>query len=189
MASRRLKLHSEEMVDAKIQLVIVLCALALQSCNSNIQAVPPTSASSTATLLPATMPAITSTPLATNAPALSRALATTMPQPTPGSTAGMGTPVPSWKGLPVMPGAIEGRPAGFSYVYAITASIVEAEDYYSQQMKADGWTLANRQASETSQFGGPAVAMDFIRNSSKSKVILVFSAKDDYTMVILTMVE
>lgn len=98
----------------------------------------------------------------------------------------MGTPVPSWNGLPVMPDAIECKPAGFSYVYAVKIPISEAEAYYQKQMSADGWMLADRQSNEKGLFGGPAVVLNFTRNGKRANVLLVFSTNENYTMVSLT---
>jgi len=88
-----------------------------------------------------------------------------------------------------MVGAIEGKPAGLSYVYAVKVSISEAEDYYTKQMSVNGWTLANREASETSMFGGPSVVMDFTLDSKEANIMLIFSTKENYTMVMLTVVK
>jgi len=113
------------------------------------------------------------------------------PKPTaaPSGTRTMGTPVALWDGLPVMPGATEGSPAGPSYIYSIKVSVPDAEAYYQRQMSDGGWKLADRQTSDTSMFGGPAVALEFTRGDKIADVLLVFSTKDNYTIVALTMVK
>jgi hypothetical protein len=154
--------------------VIALCAAMILSCSSTTQ-MP----------LATTIPASTDTPLPTATP-------TGPPEPTPTSGAEsdtMGTPVPSWEGLPVMPGAIEGRPAGLCYVYSIGVSTEEVETYYWEQMTARGWQLFKRQSSETGLFGGSAVVLDFARNRERANVIMAFSISDDYTVVMLTYLE
>lgn len=85
-----------------------------------------------------------------------------------------------------MPGAIEGRPAGFSYVYAVEAMVEDVEAYYQEQMAVLGWQLYKRQYSEAGLFGGPAVVLDFVREEERANVMLAFSVNDDYTVVMLT---
>jgi len=89
-----------------------------------------------------------------------------------------------------MPGAIEGRPAGFSYVYSVDAPIEEVEAFYHEQMGADGWQLSKRQYSEKGGlFGGPAVVLDFVRGGERANIMLVVSASEGYMMVMVTRVE
>lgn len=191
---------------------ILLGAIALASCNSGARVSAPTSLPPTATLLPAATATLTSVPtveppaathtpvpthtaIPTQTPASAKPTFTltavptaTIPRPTSSvtGTQTVGTPVAGWKGFPIMPGAIEGREAGFSYLYAVRVPISEAEAYYQKQMIAGGWTLDKRQSSETSMFGGPAVTLSFARNGKQAFVMLVFSAKENYTMVMLT---
>jgi hypothetical protein len=87
-----------------------------------------------------------------------------------------------------MPGAIEGTPAGFSYVYAVRVPIAEVEAYYLAQMSADGWELTSHLSSETSMFGGPSIMLDFARNEEQVNIMLIFSTEENYTMVTLTMI-
>jgi hypothetical protein len=118
-------------------------------------------------------------------------IATSTPKPTltsPG-TQTMGTPVASWDGLPIISGAIEGRPAGPSYAYSVRVSVTEAEAYYQKYMSETNWKLTNRQSSDTSMFGGPSVVLDFTRGDHRANVMLIFSSKENYTMVLLTMVK
>jgi len=100
----------------------------------------------------------------------------------------MGTPVPDWKGLPVIPGANEGKPAGLGYIYSINITVEEAEMYYMEQMELGGWILSNRETSETGMFGGPTTILDFQRDKEAVNIMLVFSAGENYTMVVLTQI-
>lgn len=84
---------------------------------------------------------------------------------------------------------MEGRPAGLGYLYAVRVSVSEAEAYYQEQLQAGGWELASRQSTETGLYGGPVVILDFTRDQSRANVALVFSPTENYTMVLLTMVE
>jgi hypothetical protein len=125
----------------------------------------------------------------TSAPTEWFAVNTAAPVDTPVSTKTMGTPIPFWDDLPVMPGATEGRPAGFSYVYSVSVSLDEAEVYYQEEMKAAGWEVENRKESETSMFGGPAIILDFVRGGEKVNIMLIFSTSENYTMVMLTVIK
>jgi hypothetical protein len=101
----------------------------------------------------------------------------------------MGTPVPGWEGIPVIPGANEGEPAGFVYIYSVNVTVDEAEQFYMDAMETDGWALSNRQTSETSMFGGPATILDFVRGDEAANIMLIFSSTVNFTMVMLTKVK
>jgi hypothetical protein len=58
-----------------------------------------------------------------------------------------------------------------------------------KKMESDGWTLSKRQTSKTSMFGGPATILDFQRDNEEVNVMLIFSATDNVTMVMLTQVK
>ncbi|MDY7041519.1 MAG: hypothetical protein SVX38_11705 [Chloroflexota bacterium] len=138
-----------------------------------------------ATPVPTKTPSPTDTPLPTATP-------TELPELTPPSgtqSDTMATPVPSWEDMPIMPGAIEGRPAGWSYVYSVGASTDEVETYYLEQMAERGWRLSKRQFSEVGLFGGPAIVLDFSCNGERANVMMAFSVSDDYTVVMLTYFE
>ncbi len=195
---------------SRILLITVLCTIVLSSCSFGTQVLAPTPVPPTATMLPTIPPTLTSMPTATNtsiptntpfptqtplpvkpSPTFTKLPTTNTPRPTssPTGTQTIGTSVSSWSGLPIMPGAMEGKPAGFGYLYAVKVSISEAEAYYQKQMSAGGWKFTNRQSSETSLFGGPAVILDFTRSEKQANVMLIFSAKENYTMVMLTIVK
>ena len=159
---------------------IILLALFISACSSATQAPLPTE-----TLQPTIEPTFTSlpptfTPEPKNTPTFT---------PTSEVNSSMGTPIPNWEGLPVIPNANEGKPAGFGYVYSVNVTVEEAEQFYMEKMVADGWVLSNRQTSETSMFGGPATILDFQRDNEAVNVMLIFSTNDNYTMVMLTKVK
>jgi len=162
-------------------IVIVLVAILVSACSfmprtATSTEVLPTVVAPTATQLPAT-----STPQPTLVPTSAPTTATDL--------SSMGTPIPEWDGVQIMPGANEGRPAGFSYVYSVDVPVDEAETFYVEQMESDGWTLSNRQASETSLYGGPATILDFERDDEAFNIMLIFSTTNNYTMVMLTRVK
>jgi hypothetical protein len=158
----------------------ILLVIILSACSSATQ-VP----LSTETLQPKIEPTFTqlpptSTPEPENTPTIT---------PTSETNSSLGTPIPDWKGLPVIPGANEGKPAGFGYIYSVNVTVKEAEKFYMEQMELGGWALSNRQTSETSMFGGPSTILDFQRNNEEVNIMLIFSASDNYTMVMLTQVK
>jgi hypothetical protein len=194
---------------SRFPFVIICSIFVLSSCNSPST---PTSAVSEAlvgtpisTATPADVPMSTNTPVPTDTPAPTKTpiphetstatLTAVANTPTPvqhattptSDSQSMGTPVPSWQGLPIMPKAIEGRPAGFSYVYSADSPLEDAEAYYLDHMEADGWRLTSRQSNEKGLLG-PTVVLMFARGEEIAQVILVFSAAENYTMVTLTLV-
>jgi hypothetical protein len=177
----------------------ILFVLILSACAPSAQVSLPTQTSQpviapTVTALPATstptlLPTKTSQPTIT--PTFTELPATSTPKPsvTPTLKSDMGTLVPNWQGIPVIPGANQGKPAGPSYTFSVNITIEEAEKFYTKQMGADGWILSNRQTSTTSLFGGPSTALDFQRGNEAVNIMLIFSTNDNYTMVILTQVK
>ena len=164
--------------------ISILFVLILSACSTATQVPVPLSTETsqaeielTFTSLPA---ASTATPKPKNTPSFT---------PTTETNSNMGTPIPDWQGLPVIPGANEGEPAGFGYVYSVNVTIDEAEIFYMEKMGLDGWTLSNRKTSETSMFGGPATILDFQRDNEAVNIMLIFSTNYNYTMVMLTQVK
>jgi len=160
--------------------IALLLVLILSACSSATQAPLPAE-----TLQPAIEPTFmemppTFTPEPESTPTF---------MPTTETDSNMGTPIPDWEGIPVIPGANEGQPAGLGYLYSVNVTIEEAEQFYTEKMEADGWSLSNRQTSETSMFGGPATILDFQRNNEAVNVMLIFSTNENYTMVMLTQVK
>jgi hypothetical protein len=109
--------------------------------------------------------------------------------PTNETKSSMGTPIPDWEGIPLIPGANEGEPAGFGYIYSVNVTVEEAEKFYIEKMESEDWTLFNKQTSETSMFGGPSTILDFQRNNEEVNIMLIFSSTDNFTMVMLTQVK
>ncbi len=154
-------------------IAITLFALIISACSSATQAPVPT-----ATLTPTIEPTFTKIP------------ATFTPTPentsTPEANSNTETDSSDWEGLPIMPEAENGEPAGLGYLYSANVTVEVAEKFYLEQMELDGWTLSNRQTSETSMFGGPATILDFQRNNEAVNIMLIFSTNDNYTMVLLS---
>lgn len=178
----RQQIHAR-MVIEKMQtqfITILLLAAVLSACSSVTQTPLPTE-----TLQPTIEPTFTKlpptrTPQPENTPTIA---------PIPETNPSMGTPIPDWEGIPVISGANEGQTAGFSYVYSVNVTIEEAEKFYMEEVKSDGWTLSNRQTSATSMFGGPSIILDFQLGNEAVNIMLIFSTNDNYTMVMLTKVK
>lgn len=152
----------------------------------------PTTGQPVRTLVPTltSMPVITLTLTPVSTPAL---MLTAPPQsspvaPTLAPGGSLGTPMPDWEGVLIMPGAIEGRQAGWSYVYSVDVTVDEAEAFHMQQMEEGGWDLENRSTSDTSLFGGPMISLDFKRAGEFYNITLVNSVSSQVTIVILTRV-
>jgi hypothetical protein len=153
----------------------ILLALIISACSSATQAPLPTE-----TLQPTVEPTSTKLP----------ATFTSTPEPentsTPEINSNTETAISDWEGLPIMPEAKDGEPAGLGYLYSVKVTVEEAEKFYMEQMELDGWTLSDRQTSETSLFGGPSTILDFQRDSEAVNIMLIFSTNNNHTMVLLS---
>jgi len=161
-------------------IIATLLVLVLSACSSATQESIPTEY-----LQPTVTSTFTAVPPTSTAESQNKATLT----PTFGTESNMGTPVPGWEDIPVIPGANEGEPAGFGYIYSVNVTVAEAEQFYMAAMDADGWTLSNRQTSETSMFGGTATILDYVRDGEAVNIMLIFRSTDNFTMVMLTKVK
>jgi len=119
----------------RILVSLVLISLLVTSCSALAPA--PTA---TATL--------TSTPFPTDTPTLvPPATATTTPLPpteTPDPILALlpsGVPDTEWKGIPIMPGAINGEGDDEAYRFTIKATVEEVRAYYETELAKLGWSL------------------------------------------------
>ena len=106
--------------------------------------------------------------------------------PAAAPTKSIGTPVPGWEQIPIMPGAYDGELNDLVYLYSVNVPVKEAEEYYLVKMDVNGWDLLDRQ---TMQIGGsaePATIFDFEKNGEPLNIMLVHLAAEDATAVILT---
>jgi len=93
----------------------------------------------------------------------------------------------NWTGVPTMPGAEQGRRAGHAFLYAVRSPFATVEHWYRDRMQADAWTVSERLRSATSLIGGgPFVSLDFARAQEQVNVMLIFSLREQHTMVMLT---
>src|SRR5687768_13648192 len=99
----------------------MLLVLILTACSSATQAPLPTN-----TLQPTVEPTFTVMPPISSSEPQSTATFT----PTAETASNTGTPIPNWEGIPVVPGANEGQPAGFGYLYSVNVTVDEAEQFY-----------------------------------------------------------
>ncbi len=94
--------------------------------------------------------------------------------------------ISDWEGLPALPEAQDGEPAGFGYLYKAKVTVESAEKLYAEEMAMDDWKLFNRQTCATSMFGGPVIILDFKRNNVAVIIMLIYSANENYTMVMIS---
>lgn len=160
--------------------ITTLLVLILSACSSATQVPSPTE-----NLQPTIAPTFTKLPATSTIEPENTSAFT----PTNEANSNMGTPIPDWEGIPVIPGGNEGEPAGFGYIYSVNVTVEEAEQFYMDKMESDGWKLSNRQTSPTSMFGGPATILDFQKEGKEVNVMLIFSETDNFTMVMLTVVK
>lgn len=104
----------------------VLLSLILSACSLVPQTPIPTE-----TLKPTVKPTITGSPATSTATFEPEDMRILTPSREP--TYSMGTPIPDWEGLPIMPDANVGGPAGFGYVYSVNVTIDQAEEFYRKK--------------------------------------------------------
>jgi len=72
------------------------------------------------------------------------------------------------------------------YLYSVNQTVTDVEKYYQDYMLSAGWSLIDRQTSEKSMLGGPAVVLDYQKGEQAWNIMLISSTKDQYTIVSLT---
>ena len=121
------------------------------------------------------------------APATSVSDSTGLGQPDiPLPTKKIGTPVPGWENIPVMPGAYNPELEDMVYLYTVDTPIDQVEEYYQAKMDVNGWTLNNRQELDAGPTGGPSTVLDYQKNDMLLNVILVNLIEKNATSVILS---
>ena len=131
----------------------------------------------------------TADPLPTSAVSVSTAVSTApeVSQPaTAAPTKKIGTPVPGWENIPIMPGAYDPDLADMVYLYTVDTPINQVEEYYQAKMEVNGWTLTNRQELDAGPTGGPSTVLDYQKNDMLLNVMLVNIVEKNATSVILS---
>ena len=104
----------------------------------------------------------------------------------PALTKKIGTPVPGWENIPIMPGAYAPELADMVYLYTVDTPIDQVEEYYHAKMDVNGWTLSNRQELDAGPTGGPSTVLDYQKNDRLLNVMLVNLVENNATTVILS---
>lgn len=125
---------------------------------------------------------------ASMAPATAMPAFTESGQPAAGvPTKKIGTPVPGWENIPIMPGAYDPELEDMVYLYTVDTPIDQVEEYYQAKLDVNGWTLTNRQALDASPTGGPSTVLDYQKNDRVLNVMLVNLVEKNATSVILSL--
>jgi hypothetical protein len=98
----------------------------------------------------------------------------------------IGTPVPGWEDIPIMPGAYDPELAEMVYLYTVDTPVDQVEEYYQAKMDVNGWTLTNRQEMDAGPTGGPSTVLDFQKNDKLLNIMLVNLVEKNATSVILS---
>jgi len=101
------------------------------------------------------------------------------------TTKSIGTPIPGWESIPIMPGAYNAELEDLVYLYSVKTPLKDVEDYYRVKMDVNGWKLIDRKIMETNS-SGPATILDFQKNGQSLNIMLVDLEKDHATTVILS---
>jgi hypothetical protein len=126
----------------KVVLSGAVAIVMITSCQLFVPQLPAT-VQPTTTALPLVLPIPTNTstalPVSTNT--ATRVPASETPTSPPYDFGGQlhGTPVPEWKGIPVMPGGILGGENYGSYAFTTMASQSEVGNFYTQWFTNQGW--------------------------------------------------
>lgn len=145
-----------------------------------------------AVVLTACSPAGGSSPPVEASPIPGEPLLSTLPASPPeeppanAPTRSIGTPVPGWEDIPIMPGAYDAELEDIVYLYSVDATADQVEEFYLAKMDVNGWTLLNRQVIEAGPSSGPSTVLDFQRQERLLNVILVNLADQNATSVILS---
>ena len=102
------------------------------------------------------------------------------------TTKSIGTAVPGWESIPIMPGAYDAELEDMVYLYSVKASLQDIEEYYRTKMDINGWKLIDRKAMVTTSASGPATVLDFQKNGQSLNVMLVDSGNGQTTTVLLS---
>jgi hypothetical protein len=98
----------------------------------------------------------------------------------------IGTPVPGWEDIPIMPGAYEPELADMVYLYTVDTPIDQVEEYYQAKMEANGWRLTDRRELDAGPSGGPSTVLDYQKNDKLLNILLVNLVEKNGTSVILS---
>jgi hypothetical protein len=98
----------------------------------------------------------------------------------------IGTPLPGWEAIPIMPGAYDPELADMVYLYTVDTPIGQVEEYYQGKMNANGWTLMSREELDAGPTGGPSTVLDYQKNEKLLNIMLVNLAEKNATAVILS---
>jgi hypothetical protein len=105
------------------------------------------------------------------------------------STKKIGTPVPGWENIPIMPGAYDPELEDMVYLYTVDTPIDQVEEYYQTKMNVNGWALTNRQVLDAGPTGGPSTVLDYQKNDKLLNVMLVSLVEKNATSVILSLLD
>jgi hypothetical protein len=98
----------------------------------------------------------------------------------------IGTPVPGWENIPIMPGAYDPELEDMVYLYTVDTPLDQVEEYYQTKMEVNGWTLTNRQEMDAGPTGGPSTILDYQKNDQLLNIMLVNLVEKNATSVILS---
>ncbi len=102
------------------------------------------------------------------------------------ATKKIGTPVPGWENIPIMPGAYDPELEDIVYLYTVDTPIDQVEEYYQTKLNVNGWTLTNRRELDAGPTGGPSTVLDYQKNDMILNVMLVNLVGKNATSVILS---
>ena len=122
---------------------LILFSLNVAACSA-LALVPTPTPTQTATLIPTNTftPTPTATPTNTPQPPTETSDPISALLPT-------GLPEEEWKGIPIMPGAINGGEDKDSYRFTIKATVEEVQAYYQKELAKLGWNLMATGAGDT----------------------------------------
>jgi hypothetical protein len=102
------------------------------------------------------------------------------------ATKKIGTPVPGWENIPIMPGAYDPELEDIVYLYTVDTPIDQVEEYYQTKLNVNGWTLTNRRELDAGPTGGPSTVLDYQKNDKILNIMLVNLVEKNATSVILS---
>lgn len=102
------------------------------------------------------------------------------------ATRSIGTPVPGWENIPIMPGAYAPELEDMVYLYSVDSPVDQVEGFYQAKLEVNGWKMINRQTMQADASSGPSTILDYQKNDQALNVMLVSLPGGTSTTVILS---
>lgn len=77
-----------------------------------------------------------------------------------------------WNDIPIVPGAKDGLEMDSSYMYSVNVTMDEAEQFYKENLEADGWALSIRETGPNTD-GNVPLLLIFEKDQELIRILLM----------------